>query len=95
MMKIVPNAGRVFVELDPIGEMVTKGGIIIPGVHSEMSRVGRVKEVAPDVTLFAVGDRIFINWFSGTGVDFIDSGFRHDTHRFLNQVEILGKVFEE
>jgi co-chaperonin GroES (HSP10) len=95
MMKIVPNAGRVFAEFDPIAEMVTKGGIIIPGVHSELSRVGTVLGVGADVTDFKPGDRIFINWFSGTGVDFIDTGFRHDTHRFLNQVEILGKVFEE
>ena len=94
-MRIVPNAGRVFVELDPIAEKVTKGGIIIPGVHSEMSRIGRVKEVGADVAAFKPGDRIFINWFSGTGVDFIDSGFKHDTHRFLNQVEILGTVSEE
>lgn len=94
-MRFLPNRGRVFVKLDPIEEFVTKGGIIVHSKHSEMSRIGTVIEVADDVKNFKPGDRIFINFFSGSGIDFIDTDCKHDTHRFLSEVEILGKVVEE
>lgn len=94
MFKITPNKGRVFVELDSVKERMV-GSIYIPDKHAEQSRVGTVLEVAPDVEQFKKGDRVFINFFSGTGVDYPGSGYHYDTHRFLSEVEVLGHISGE
>jgi co-chaperonin GroES (HSP10) len=91
-MRITPNRGRVFVKLLPIEERVLKSGLIIPGKHAEPSRIGDVLAVASDVTNFKAGDRVFINWFSGTGCEYPGLDYNYDTHRFFAEVEILAKV---
>jgi co-chaperonin GroES (HSP10) len=89
---IKPNRGRVFVELLPVAERKTSAGLWLPDKHAEQSRIGTVLAVADDVKGFKPGDKVFINFFSGTGVDYPDSGYQYDTHRFLSEVEILGFI---
>ena len=92
MFSIKPGKGRVFVELIPVSERQTSGGIWLPDKHAEQSRIGTVLAVADDVPSIKVGDKVFINFFSGTGVDYPDSGYHYDTHRFLAETEILGLI---
>jgi co-chaperonin GroES (HSP10) len=93
-MTIKPNRDRVFVELRPVAERKTAAGLWLPDKHAEQSRIGKVIGVGEGVADFKVGDEVFINFFSGTGVDYPDSGYHYDTHRFLSSVEILGSVTE-
>ena len=117
MFSIKPGKGRVFVELIPVSERQTSGGIWLPDKHAEQSRIGTVLGYSPDNSgkrmwwyicsaihkilpalfkfcepLFKPGDKVFINFFSGTGVDYPDSGYHYDTHRFLAETEILGLI---
>jgi co-chaperonin GroES (HSP10) len=85
-----------------LGEVQEKkiGSIIIPGSHSERSRIGVVMEVGPEVKNYAVGDRILVSWYSGTrihldGDELYGKPVVEDAFRVLREAEILGKVLED
>ena len=93
-MVIIPGKGRVFVKLRPVEERVLKSGLIIPGKHAEQSRIGEVISVGKGVEDYKPGDLVFINFFSGTGVEYPGLEYNFDTNRFLSEVEILGTATE-
>lgn len=89
-MVVKPFGSRVFVELEPVGERKTAGGVYIPDKHAEPSRFGKVLAVGPAVKTVSVGDKIMLSYYTGTGIDYLGSGFHYDTHRFIEESEILG-----
>lgn len=89
-MVVKPFGSRVFVELMPVEERKTAGGIIIPDKHSEPSRFGKVIATGPEVKFLKAGDKIMLSYYSGTGIDYLGSGYHYDTHRFIEESEILG-----
>jgi co-chaperonin GroES (HSP10) len=88
-MVVTPLGSNVFVELIAVGERMTKSGLHLPGVHQEPSRLGKVLGIGPDVKRVKAGDNVMINFFSGTGIDYLDSGFHYDTHRIVNETDLL------
>ena len=88
-MVVKPFGSRVFVELLPVAERKV-GMIHLPDNHSEPSRVGVILACGPDVKRVKVGDRVMISYYSGTGVDYLGSGYHYDTHRFIEEGELLG-----
>lgn len=49
MIKLLPWGKRILVRLDKVKEKTTEGGVILPDMHSEESRVG---------TILAIGDGV-------------------------------------
>lgn len=98
-MKIKLFDDRLFAILGEVQEKKI-GSIIIPGSHSERSRIGVVMEVGPEVKNYAVGDRILVSWYSGTrihldGDELYGKPVVEDAFRVLREAEILGKVLED
>ena len=93
-MVVKPFGSRVFVELLPVGERTLSSGIVLPDLHKEPSRFGVVRAVGPDVKYLKCGDKILIAFYTGTGIDFLGSGFHYDTHRLCEESEILGSYEE-
>ena len=93
-MTIRPMGSRVFVEVSEICEGKV-GSIIIPGKHSEMTRYGKVLAVGEEVKKYVPGDKVIIAYYSGTGIDLLGTDFTFDTHRILEESEILAKYDQE
>ena len=92
-LKIIPNGVRVLVKLNKIESMKTKGGVILPEMHSEESRLGTILALGDEVDeKFKVGDQILIAFFSGTVLHFPGEGMTNDTIRMITQSEIMAKV---
>ncbi len=95
-MKLELFGDKLYVKLDPIEEGKV-GSIIIPGVHREVSRLGTIREVGPDVTRVKVGDRILVQYYSGVTVERLELSERGDTpdaHRIMVESEILARITE-
>lgn len=91
--KIVPQGKRLLVQLSPIKEMKTKGGVIIPGVHSEESRIGTIIATGDEVDKkYKPGVSILLAFFSGTVLHFPGEGVLDDTIRMITQSEIMGLI---
>ena len=88
---------RLYARLDSIVEERTASGIIIPSARREVSRLGTVMEVGPEVTKVKVGDRILVQYYSGVTVErreLSEPGETPDSHRILMESEILARVTE-
>ena len=95
-MKIIPQGNRILVQLTPVKEKVTKGGIVLPDTHGEESRIGSIIAVGEEVDKkYQPGDKILIAFFSGTPLHFPDEGILDDTVRIITQSEIMAKISEE
>jgi len=92
--KIHPLGRRIYGILTPVGEKVTQGGILYtPAKHSELTRVGIVQEVGPDVMKVKVGDKFLILFHAGSVIDSIEEYLsQDDTHRIIDESEILAIV---
>jgi co-chaperonin GroES (HSP10) len=91
-MNFIPCGGRVVVKLDAVDEKKV-GSILIPGMHSELSRVGTVLAAGGDVKRFKVGERVFMGYHAGNVIDTMES--KADTFRIMTEDEIWGWVTEE
>ena len=90
---------RLFVILGEVQEKKI-GSIIIPGSHSERSRVGVVMEVGPGVVNYKTGDKILVSWYTGTrihldGDELYGKPIVEDAFRIIRECEILGQVLED
>ena len=80
---------RVLVALKPV-ESTMVGRVIIPHAHKEPTRCGTVMAVGQDCKVVVPGDKIFISFYAGTGIDFLGTEYAYDTHRVVDEGEILG-----
>lgn len=93
--KIVPQGKRILVQLSSIKEMKTKGGVIIPGAHSEESRIGTIIASGDEVDKkYQPGALVLVAFFSGTVLHFPGEGILDDTIRMITQSEIMGLIEE-
>lgn len=86
---------RLYAVLNPVEEKQV-GSIIVPGMHSELTRIGVIHEVGDQVENFAVGDKILISYHSGVVIAPVEDGFSpsNEIHRILTTDEILAKIVE-
>ena len=89
---IKPVGKKVFVELNPIEERKTKGGVILPALHSEEFRTGFILAKGEGVESFDVGDKILVGWTFGESIHFPDQDILDDTLRVGTQNEIWAKI---
>jgi co-chaperonin GroES (HSP10) len=98
-MRLQLFGDRLFVIFGEVQEKKI-GSIIIPGSHSERSRIGEVVGVGPGVKDYVVGDKVLASWYSGTrihldGDELYGRPVVEDAFRILVEQEILGKVLED
>ena len=91
---IKPVGKKVIVELNPIGEKKTAGGVILPELHHEEFRIGFILAKGDEVKGFAVGDKILVGWVFGESIHIPDQGILDDTLRMGTQSEIWAKISE-
>ena len=94
-LKLKPEGKRLWVQLNPVEERVTKGGVILPAAHSEESRTGTIIAVGDMVDKkYKPGGKILVAIFSGTVLHFPHLGITDDTNRMITQSEIMGSIEE-
>lgn len=94
-LKILPQGKRLLIQLSPVAEKKTEGGIVLPDTHSEESRIGTIIAVGDECDKkFQPGDKILIAFFSGTPLHFPDQGILDDTVRIITQEHIMAKIGE-
>ncbi len=92
--EILPLGTNVYIELDAVQEH--EGAIILPESHSEVTRIGTVREIGPDVTTVNRGDKVIIEYIHGAILHlprcrkWIDT--TKDTHRIVGEQQILTKI---
>lgn len=95
-LKIKPMGKRLLVQLNPIEEKKTEGGVILPDTHSQETRTGIIIAVGEEVDKkYQPGDKIIIAFTSGTILHFPAEGILDDTIRITVQSEIMAKISEE
>lgn len=97
-MTLVPRSGRVYAVLNSVEERKTSGGIIIPGQHSEQTRIGTIRAIGPDCGDLKVGDRVLVSYYAGVVVDMPElremGNEGVEIHRIYTPEEILATVVE-
>lgn len=94
-MLIEPRGDSLYVVFDTVKEKTTKGGIIVPDLHSELVRTGTVKAIGKGVTMYKVGERVAAVYLAGTDLTFIDSSFEEDAHRIIAESNLLCVLHDE
>lgn len=89
---IKPAGKKVLVELNPVGEKMTAGGVILPEDHHEEFRTGFILAKGDEVKRFDVGDKILVGWVFGESIHIPDQGILDDTLRMGTQSEIWAKL---
>lgn len=65
-----PLADRVLVRLDAAEEVVTAGGLVLPGrVEQSTNKQATVVAVGHDVKELAAGDRVLMSGYAGTTIE--------------------------
>ena len=96
LLKIIPEGTNILIQLSPIKEKVTRGGIVLPDNHPEESRIGIIIAVGNEVDKrHQPGDKILISFVMGTPLHFPDEGILDDTVRIITQSNIMAKISEE
>ena len=92
---IKPVGKKVLVELNPIGEKKTAGGVYLPDLHHEEFRIGFILAVGDEVKGFDAGDKVLVGWVFGESIHIPDRGILNDTLRIGTQAEIWAKLTEK
>ena len=91
-MKFIPKDQKLIVLLDRVEEKKV-GGIYLPDMHSENSRLARVLAIGPEVTSYKPGERVLINFFAGKVLDVVTVSTlikkQDDTLRVVTEAEVL------
>ena len=93
--EIIPCGNNLYVKLNKVGELKTAGGVIIPDMHSEESRIGKVIAKGDKVRNFEVGDTILVEWVIGMCIHLVAEGVQDDTHRIISESQIACKIKEK
>jgi len=87
-----PAPTRCYVILDQFQESV--GGVLMPELHSEQSRIGTVIAVGDGVTYYQPGDRIITQFHLGVKLHLLSYYVTDEKFRVLHEDEILGTIYE-
>lgn len=82
---------RIYVRLENLPDK-SQGGIYLPQTQSAASRIGVVRQVGPDVTLYKEGDRVIVSSYAGVGLYLIQDGMVDATHSVFRENEIIGTI---
>ena len=82
---------RVYVVLDALPEK-SSGGLYLPQNQAAASRIGTVKQVGPEVTLYQEGDKVIASAYAGVGLYLIQDGMIDATHTVYREDELLGAI---
>lgn len=82
---------RIYVVLDNLPDKST-GGIYLPQTQAAASRIGTVKQVGPDVTLYKEGDKVITSAYSGVGLYLVQDGMVDATHSVYRESELMGTI---
>jgi co-chaperonin GroES (HSP10) len=82
---LIPAPGRIIVQEDAFRY---EGRIVIPEKAQRRPTVGKIIAVAPDITEWAVGEKIVYGLYSGTVINFKNQ----PAFRILGRDEILATV---
>lgn len=94
-LKITPRGRFCYCQINTVEEVKTEGGIIIPGDRSEGTRLAKIISKGPDVSEdIEIGDIFAVQWFAGTVLNLAGSNLMDNTHRFIGESELMGKVEE-
>ena len=94
-MQIEPRGIRLYVVFDAVEEKQLKSGLWTPDMSSEPIRIGTVKAVGKNVTMYFVGERVAAQFHVGTDLVFKDVNFKADCHRIISESNILCVIHEE
>ena len=96
VISIHPIGRKVHIELAPVAEKKTEGGIVLPDKHSEPTRHGIVRGVGAECKYVKVDDIIIINFISGSAIDIpgIYEPVGAETDRIILEENILA-ILEE
>ena len=91
-MKFIPKGQKLIVLLDRVEEKKI-GGIYLPDMHSENSRLARVLSIGPEVVDYKPGEMVLINFFAGKVLDVVTISTlikkQDDTLRVVTEAEVL------
>ena len=87
-----PAPMRCYVILDQFQESV--GGVLMPDLHSEQSRIGTIVSVGDGVTYYKPGDRIITQFHLGVKLHLLSYYVTDEKFRVLHEDEILGTIME-
>jgi len=95
LLKIIPEGVNILIQLNPVREHKTEGGIVLPDTHGEESRIGIIIAVGNEVDKrHKPGDKVLISFVMGTPLHFPDAGILDDTVRIITQSNIMAKIEE-
>jgi len=92
-MKIIPKKGSLLVELNPVQQRKVNG-VWIADKHSEKIRIATILDVGKDVTEYKKGDKIVVNYYTGSILYILDMRWLDDTHKIIMEDNVLGKIEE-
>ncbi len=93
-MKLNPRGDRVVLYLDEVKEE-KHGKVWVPDKHDVPSRFGVVLYCGPKATLYKVGERVVVNYFTGVVVELPAYRVMGDRLRIVREDEILSAVENE
>ena len=96
-LKFLPTGRNLYVQLDPVSEHITEGGVIIPDKHGETTRLAMVIATGPKVEddRLVYGCIVLIEFIAGTAIHIPRINFLDDTRRIIAESEIITVVEEE
>jgi len=97
--KLVPERGRLLLELDKVEESKISEHLVAPDAHHQRTRRAIVLAVGKpsrpeDADRFKFGDKVMVSFYTGIIVHDFELGWHDDTHKICRYDEILGKLEE-
>lgn len=97
MKRIIPERGRLLIELDKVAETKISEHLVAPDVHRQRTREGIILAVGKpsrdeDMDRFKPGDKVITSFYTGIIIHNFSLGWHDDTHRICRYDEVLGKL---
>jgi co-chaperonin GroES (HSP10) len=96
-MEIIPKEKKIFAEVEPVEECKLESGLLLPARHREPVRIGTIKAIGEKVNKerYKIGGKIAVKYNAGFDLVFPHMGIVQDTHRILNQEDVLCSIEED
>jgi len=97
--RIIPERGRLLIELDKVAETKISEHLVAPDLHKQRTRRAIVLAVGEpsreeDEGRFKLGDKVMVSFYTGIIVHDFELGWHDDTHKICRYDEVLGKLEE-